>query len=168
MSGPVTITITAGVLNIDLFDLCNHAHQPRPHHDGRLFWRLGPVSEQFLPGPFGVPAAMADRITLTDSQQVILSLRAVDKKGQEATVDSVLFQTSDESIAALVIDGQTATVVAGGVGTAQVTVTVDADLGQGVTPLAGVIDVIVIPGQAVGLQVVAGIPSEQPDAPAVP
>lgn len=111
---------------------------------------------------------MADRITLTDSQQVILSLRAVDKKGQEATVDSVLFQTSDESIAALVIDGQTATVVAGGVGTAQVTVTVDADLGQGVTPLAGVIDVIVIPGQAVGLQVVAGIPSEQPDAPAVP
>jgi hypothetical protein len=59
-------------------------------------------------------------------------------------------------------DGLSAVVKAADeLGTTQISVTADADLGEGVAPIAGTIDIEVVGGQAVALSIVAGTPAEQ-------
>jgi hypothetical protein len=43
----------------------------------------------------------------------------------------------------------------------QISVTADADLGAGVTPIAGTLDIEVVGDQAVSVGIVAGTPAEQ-------
>ena len=46
-------------------------------------------------------------------------------------------------------------------GATQISVTADADLGEGVTPIVGTLSIDVVGGQAVSINIVAGTPAEQ-------
>lgn len=104
-------------------------------------------------------------LILTDSQQVDLSIDPRDKKNKPAKVDGApVWASSNEAVITVTAaaDGMSATVVAGEPGDAQVNVSADADLGDGVTTLTGTLDVTVTAGAATTLAVNAGAPTEQP------
>lgn len=76
----------------------------------------------------------------------------VDAKGNPAQVEGApVWSSSDPSIVDVVpsVDGFSATVTPGAVGVAQIKVEADADLGAGVVPVVGLVDVEVVAGQAV-------------------
>ena len=84
----------------------------------------------------------------------------VDAKGNPAQVQgSPVWSSSDPSIVDVVAsaDGFAATLTPGAVGVAQVKVEADADLGDGVVPVVGLVDVEVIAGQAVAGNVTLSI-----------
>jgi hypothetical protein len=92
----------------------------------------------------------------------------VDAKGNPAPVENVVFEGSDPNIILVRTDetDQTkATVLARTVGTAQVTVTADADIGEGEKELMGLLDVQVVAAEAVALSITAGTPEDQPAVP---
>ena len=104
-------------------------------------------------------------LTLTSVQQAALSISAVDAKGNPAPVENVVYTGSDPNI--LVVradpaDETKATVLARTVGTAQVTVKADADIGEGEKELMGLLDVEVVAAEAVALSITAGTPEDQP------
>lgn len=106
----------------------------------------------------------ATNVTLTDSQNAVLTIAPVDKKGAPATLDGVpVWASSDETIATVEADasGLTATLTAVRPGSCSVTVTGDADLGEGTTPIVGTLGVSVTPGEAVQIDITAGTPTEQ-------
>lgn len=102
---------------------------------------------------------------LTDSQKVLLSIKPVDKKGNPAMVEGAPeWGTSDSAILEVEVapDGMSAVLVAQGpLGHGQVTVVADADLGAGVVPITGILEVDIVGGQAVSLAIEAGAPEEQ-------
>ena len=136
----------------------------------KLRWTIGPVREQNLtsspdsrsagPGP----KRIIPMLQLTDSQQCTLSVEPVDKKGHKAPVDeaSVTWSSSDEGVATVSGSGLSATVVAKDVGVCQINVSLDADTGEGTRQVAGSLDVTVVPGDAVSLNVKTETPTEQP------
>ena len=105
-------------------------------------------------------------LVLTDSQQVSLGIAVTDKKGNPASIDGApVWASSDSSVATVEpsADGMTAVAKAvGPLGTAQISVTADADLGEGVKSIVGTLDVQVVGGQAVAIGLNAGTPEEQP------
>jgi hypothetical protein len=118
-----------------------------------------------LEGGYVVQGGDLMALTLTSVQQAALSISAVDAKGNLAPVENVVFQGSDPNIIVVRADpaDQTkATVLARTVGTAQVTVTADADIGEGEKELMGLLDVEVVAAEAVALSITAGTPEEQP------
>lgn len=138
---------------------------------GRMYFVLGPIREQNSPvtlTPFfqGQPVGeIMAALTLTDSQDCPLSVAFVDKKGQAAPVDGAAqWLTSNSEVIALAPadDGLSCVISAvGPLGTATVSVTADADLGDGVTSISGSVDVTVIAGAAVTVDVTPGTPTEQ-------
>jgi hypothetical protein len=122
-----------------------------------------PVKELFTMG-----------FVLIDDQKVALSIAPVDAKGNPAAVDGApAWASSDETVltVAASADGLSATVTAvGKLGAAQISVTADADMGAGTVPIAGVLDVSVVAGQAVSLSISTGTPEAQDPAapPAIP
>lgn len=112
---------------------------------------------------------MATQVQLTDVQEVRLSISPKDSQGNPATVDGApAWASSDESVltvAAVSDDGLTAdAVTVGPLGTATVTVTADADLGEGVTSLTDTVEITVVASEASALNVSAGTPTERPGA----
>jgi hypothetical protein len=108
-------------------------------------------------------------LQLTDTQQVPVQIAGADKKGAPAPVQNPTFTSSDPNVATVTqdtTDPTKATVVAGLPGTCQIQVSADADLGDGVTTISGVLDITVVAGQAASIAVTAGTPVEQPEAPA--
>lgn len=103
-------------------------------------------------------------LTLRATEQVSVSFEAQDAKGNPAEIQDPQFEVSDPAILGLEVaaDGKSAIVKGGALGTAQVTVRGDADLGEGVTPLIGVGEVTVIAGEATVLAVKFGTPEPQP------
>lgn len=105
-------------------------------------------------------------LILTDSQQVDLSVAFLDKANNPAPVDGTpTWSSSDETVVTLTVaaDGLSATAVTTGtLGTAQVSVTADADLGEGTTAISGVLDITVQAGAAVVANINAGTPTEKP------
>lgn len=100
-------------------------------------------------------------LTLTDIQKVSLSIAPVSAAGNPAPVENVVWTSSNPEVLEVVASEDGLTAVAstvGPLGTAQVTVVADADLGEGVVPLTGILDVVVVGSQAVSLGVVAGTP----------
>ena len=101
---------------------------------------------------------------LTDVQKVTLSVAPVDAAGNPAKVDGVpvwdiIGAQPDILKVQAADDGLSATVTTtGGLGTAQVRVTADADLGTGVKAITGLLDVQVVASDAVSLTVTAGEP----------
>lgn len=102
---------------------------------------------------------------LTDVQKVKLKVNPVSKAGNPATVDGApKWSVSDETILTLAVseDGLGAEVVSTGkLGTAQVSVVADADLGDGVTELTGTLDVEVKASAAVTLGLEVGTPEDK-------
>lgn len=106
-----------------------------------------------------------EHMIITDSQQVDLAIKPVDKKGKPAQIDGVPAWVSSNPAVATVApaeDGLSALVKAADeLGSTQISVTADADLGEGVVNIAGTLDIEVVGGQAVSLSIVAGTPAEQ-------
>ncbi len=101
-------------------------------------------------------------LTLLDTQKVPLSIAPVDAVGNPAPVDGIPEWTvSDSAVLAIEVadDGMSALVTTvGPLGDAQVNVSADADLGEGVTTLTGLLDISVIASEAVSLGISAGTP----------
>ena len=104
-------------------------------------------------------------ISITDIQKFTASIQPVDARGNPALVDGVpVWSVGDGSILSLTAapDGLSAEVLAvGALGTTQVTVEADADLGSGVVPLTGILDVTVVGSQAVSLNIATSVPVNQ-------
>ena len=106
-------------------------------------------------------------LILTDLQQVTLSVSAQDALGNAAKVDGKPVWAVNDPNQVIVLtvsdDGSSATAVTTGkVGTAQIQVTADADLGSGVTQLTAVQDVEVVASAAVTLGIAHAEPSDRP------
>lgn len=122
----------------------------------------GPITEQAIPPPEpGIPHMQ----TLTDTQQVTLSLDIRNKKGNPADVDGAPQWSSSNPAVATVepsADGKSALVKAQTPGDTTIAAVADADLGSGVVEITGIEQVQVKAGQAVTVGFVAGVPEEQP------
>ncbi len=101
-------------------------------------------------------------LILTDEQKVTFSVSFVTAKGNPATVDGApVWSVSNDTVLSVVpsADGLSAEVVAvGPLGSSQVSVTADADLGAGVTALVGTLDVSVVASEAASVIISAGVP----------
>lgn len=104
-------------------------------------------------------------LVLTDVQKVALAIAPKSAAGNPATVDGVpAWSSSDETVVTLTVaaDGMSAeAVTTGKLGTAQVNVTADADLGEGLKEITGVLDVEVKASEAVSLDINAGAPVDK-------
>ena len=103
-------------------------------------------------------------LQLTDMQQVTCTISAVDKKGNPAPLPAgtVTWSVNSPSVVAVTAapDGLSANLVAGGLGTATVSVIV-ADT-SGTTIAAGSLDVTVTGGPAASIVITPGTPTNQP------
>jgi len=101
-------------------------------------------------------------LILTDEQKVILSIQPFTAAGNVAPVDGMpLWNVTDPNIIGLDIaaDGLSCSAITTGVlGTCQVNVSVDADMGAGVINLTATLDIVVAPAQATTLGILAGVP----------
>lgn len=104
-------------------------------------------------------------LLLTDVQKATLKIAPVGAKGNPAPVDGVpAWSVADPTILTITpaADGLSADVASvGPLGASQVNVSADADLGAGVTTIAGTLDVTVAASQAVSLNISAGTPVNQ-------
>jgi hypothetical protein len=106
---------------------------------------------------------------LKATQQVHLGVLVLDKRKNPAAVQDPAWSSSDDGIVTVAPgpDGLSAVASAAGpTGSATVTWTADGDLGDGVRPLEGRIDIEVVAGDAAVVNISAGTPTELADAPA--
>ena len=107
-----------------------------------------------------------DQMVLKDTEQVVLSVVPVDAKGNTAPVDGApAWGSSDPAVATVTpaADGLSATVAAvGPLGKTQISVTADADLGEGIESIVGTLEIEVVAGEAVSLSIKTGTPEEIP------
>lgn len=123
------------------------------------------IGFQFFDDNTGVPIMAA---TLRDDQNIPLTIQPVDAKGKPALLDGVpTWASSDETVITVTAaaDGLSATAAAVAPGSARITVSGDGDLGSGVTPITGTLDVSVTGGGAVSITINAGAPVPQGAAP---
>jgi hypothetical protein len=104
-------------------------------------------------------------ITITSSQAFTATVAAVDAKGNPATIDGAPVWTSSDPSLLLVTTGADPMTVdcaaVGPAGVAQLLVEADADLGDGVRTLTGILDVTIIAGEAASLSIATSAPREQ-------
>ena len=104
--------------------------------------------------------------TITINQKVSGQVTAVDRKGNPAQVEagSFVFDTSDPEVCVISQDPEDEskfTVTAVGFGVAQVTVSADADLGEGVETISAFAAVEVTAEKAVGFGFTFGEPTDK-------
>lgn len=139
-----------------------HWHCDRP--EAGLQLTIGPVSEQSdLPGLETPPMAI---LKLTSTQQCSMQITPIDAKGHATTVQagSVEWTSSNDTVVTVTEnsgDETKAMAVSVAPGTATIQVTADADLGTGVVPIVGTLDIEVMPGQAVSVTIAPGTPENQ-------
>jgi len=102
-------------------------------------------------------------LILPNDQKVTASIQPVDSKGNPAQIQGpAQWSSSNDNIASLqniAADGLSADVIPGAtLGTCQINVQGDADLGTGVTTITGVLDVQVVAGAAVGFTITTSPP----------
>lgn len=99
---------------------------------------------------------------LTDEQKVSLSVGFFTKAGNPARIDGApVWASSNPSVVEVTPseDGLTATATSvGPLGVVQVTVSADADLGEGTRLITGVLDIEVLAAEAVSAGISAGTP----------
>ena len=103
-------------------------------------------------------------LILTDAQKVTLTISPVSAAGNPAPVQNPSWSVSDAEVLSVVVaeDGLSAVVsTVGKLGDAQVSVTADADMGEGVKELTGVLDISVKASDAVSLNITAGNPEDK-------
>lgn len=106
-------------------------------------------------------------LILTSTQKCPLAIAAVDAKGNPAPVEGAPSWSSSEPAFVTVApseDGLSAVITAVGPVTptpVQINVTADADLGEGVKSITGLLEVSVVAGEAVGVAISAGSPEAQ-------
>ena len=104
------------------------------------------------------------KMFLKVSQSLPLFVAFVDAKGNVATVDGApAWAVSDESLATLVVaaDGLSAVIMpVGPLGSFKVQVKADADLGGGVKEILGELDIELVGGEAVAVNISAGEPTD--------
>lgn len=101
-------------------------------------------------------------LTLTTEQKVKLTIAPVTAAGKAAKLDGVpVWASSDTSIISLDVaaDGLSATLsTTDEIGTSTVSVSADADLGEGTNTIQASIDIVAVHAQASNLGLVAGTP----------
>jgi len=145
----------------------HHHHHHRRH--ARVVFSSASVYQSLFPsaGRRHLTTIKGDleSMLLTDTQEVDLSIAPKDAKGNPAAVEGApVWASSDPTILTVeaAADGLSAVAKAvGPLGTAQVSVTADADLGEGVKSISGTMDFEVQAGEAVSLGISAGTPREQ-------
>lgn len=105
-------------------------------------------------------------LKLTTSQKCSMQITPVDAKGYPTTVQagSVEWTSSNDTIVMVTEDATDETkavAVSVAPGTTTVQVTADADLGAGVVPIVGTLEIEVLPGQAVSVTIAPGTPENQ-------
>lgn len=109
-------------------------------------------------------------VTITATQKIrIRRVKAVDAKGNDARLDGpVVWQSSNEASLRLDPplpdagpDAPPVIAAVGPIGVGQISVRGDADLGEGVRHIAGMLDIEVIAGEAVALVIETEAPEEQ-------
>lgn len=107
-------------------------------------------------------------LIMTATQQCALALEITDSHGNPAQVDGVpAWSSADDGKVSVEpsADGMSATIFAEGPMTTapvQISVTADADMGEGIKPLVGLLDVTIIGGEATVIAITPGTPTEQP------
>lgn len=108
--------------------------------------------------------------TLNDNQQVNAKVAFVDKKGNPANVDGApQWMVDNPNLLSITpaADGMSCLIAAvGPLGSGNVTVKVDADLGAGTTEIIGMAQVDVVGGAANTVTINFDQPTDQPDQPA--
>lgn len=106
-----------------------------------------------------------EHMFLKANEKSLLSLVIKDSQGNPAKVDGApRWAVTDPTLGRLEVaeDGLSATLLANGPsGAFQVQATVDADLGEGVRELLGTLDVEVLSGEAVSVEIAAGAAEPQ-------
>lgn len=99
-------------------------------------------------------------LVLKDNQKSALAVQFLSLRNNPAPVDGVpAWAVSDGALLSLSVaaDGMSAVVSAvGPIGAGQVSVNADADLGAGVVPVVGILDVQVVGGDAAVVQISSG------------
>lgn len=127
----------------------------------KVFANLEPsLIIEIISTDFKVKGRLPMAITIMDDQTFEATVSAVDSRGNPARIDGdPAWTVSDPALLSLTINGAQAIVSAAGpLGVGQLRVSVDADLGEGVRPLTGLLDIEVIGGEAVGLTIVPTAP----------
>src|SRR5262245_27021921 len=111
----------------------------------------------------GVIIKDATMLALPNDHKVTAYIQPVDATGNPATIDGLASWSSSNAqiadLANISPDTLSADVVPGTVlGTCQINVQADADLGSGITNITGVLDVQVVAGQAVGFTIQTSAP----------
>lgn len=88
--------------------------------------------------------------TLPNDKNAQLTVTAVDADGNPASVENITYASSNPEVATV---DETGLVTSVSLGTAQINVTADADLTEGVTELIGLLEIEVVSGQAVAFTV---------------
>jgi len=101
---------------------------------------------------------------MTDIQEAQVTLEATSRAGNPAEVQNPVWTSSDEAVLTVEpsADGLTARfVTTGKLGLVQVSVTADADLGDGVTELHGMVDIEITPSEPVVINLSPGVPTDR-------
>lgn len=136
-----------------LFDCNDKASEGPPH----IRWNIVISGKRKVSGEFLMIQIVEDEFFVT-KPLVVTSAR-----GNAAAVQSVVFSSSNEAVLAVVDngDGTAKASAVGPAGSAQLIVTADADLGEGVKNITGTLDVEVVAGDAAIIVIEAGAPQKQ-------
>ena len=102
---------------------------------------------------------------ITTTQQFLASIAPTDRTGKPAPIDGEpVWASSNEAVASVVPNpgGMSALIVAQGVGDYSISVSADADLGEGVTTITGTDTGSVTLGTATAVGITVGAVEEQP------
>lgn len=132
-------------------------HHICPRHHPLFEWNFGPVTNK--------KQTTHMDITITNEQQVVVTLKPVSAKGRPMTLDGAptWAVASGECTVVPAADGLSATIISGdNAGDSEITVSADADLGSGVTTISDAIRVTVNGAQAQNLGLIASAPTDKP------
>ncbi len=136
---------------------------------------LGPITEQPGSAPPDRTWTVVSPVTgevifmfqLGSSQQTRVSVQFRDRRGNEARIDGIPeWMTDNSDVLALepAEDGRSCLVKAvGPLGVGRLTLSADGDVGTGTRPIIGTVEIEVTAGDATVVQLVPGVPEEQPE-----
>lgn len=125
---------------------------------GALILTVGPFKHKF----YNITEENNMALILNADQKVKLTITPVDSYGNLSVVENLTWESSDPDILTIEpneeLETEVYAVAVGPTGDAQVVVRADARIGDGEVVLTGVVNVTVLPAEAVSLSVAAGEP----------